>query len=104
MKNNKEATLKKWGELLDKMGLNDVSTTKINIAQMMESQASKLLNEDMNKETYSIPIYENGIKTEWTIDGIIGDEKYQQLIEMTPEKKPPNMVNVNLNQNKDKDE
>ena len=104
MKNNKEATLKEWGELLDKMGLNDVSTTKINIAQMMESQASKLLNEDMNKETYSIPIYENGIKTEWTIDGIIGDEKYQQLIEMTPEKKLPNMVNVNLNQNKDKDE
>lgn len=101
MKNNKEATLKEWGELLDKMGLNDVSTTKINIAQMMESQASKLLNEDMNKETYSIPIYENGIKTEWTIDGIIGDEKYQQLIEMTPEKKLPNMVNVNLNQNKD---
>ena len=58
----------------------------------------------MSKEKYSIPIYENGIKTEWTIDGIIGDEKYQQIIEMTPEKKLPNMVNVNLNQNKDKDE
>lgn len=58
----------------------------------------------MNKETYSIPIYENGIKTEWTIDGIIGDEKCQQIIEMTPEKKLPNMINVNLNQNKDKDE
>jgi hypothetical protein len=58
----------------------------------------------MNKEnTYSIPIYENGVKTEWSVDGIIGDEKYQQLIEMTPEKKLPNMVNVNLNQNKDKD-
>ena len=57
----------------------------------------------MNKETYSIPIYENGIETEWTIDGIIGDENYQQLIEMTPENKLPNMVNVNLNQNKDKD-
>jgi hypothetical protein len=27
--------------------------------------------------TYSIPLYENGIKTEWTIDGIVGDEKYQ---------------------------
>jgi len=59
----------------------------------------------MNKEnTYSIPIYENGVKTEWSVDGIIGDEKYQQLIEMTPEKKLPDMVNVNLNQNKDKDE
>ena len=55
----------------------------------------------MNKEnTYSIPIYENGVKTEWSVDGVIGDEKYQQLIEMTPEKKLPDMVNVNLNQNK----
>jgi len=55
----------------------------------------------MSEETYSIPIYENGIKTKWTIDGIIGDEKYQQLISITPEGKLPNMVNVNL---KDKDE
>ena len=55
----------------------------------------------MSKETYSIPIYENGIKTKWTIDGIIGDEKYQQLISITPKGKLPNMVNVNL---KDKNE
>ena len=53
------------------------------------------------EETYSIPIYENGVKTEWTIDGIVGDEKYHQLIEMTPERKLPEMVNVNL---KNKDE
>ena len=53
------------------------------------------------KETYSIPIYENGVKTEYTIDGVIGDEKYQQLIEMTPEKKLPAIFNVRLNQNKD---
>ena len=53
------------------------------------------------EETYSIPIYENGVKTEYTIDGVIGDEKYQQLIEMTPEKKLPAIFNVNLNQNKD---
>tara|TARA_B100000963_G_scaffold162298_1_gene141114 strand:+ start:273 stop:446 length:174 start_codon:yes stop_codon:yes gene_type:complete len=52
------------------------------------------------QETYSIPIHENGVKTEWTIDGIIGDEKYQQLIEMTPEKKLPVIFNVRLNQNK----
>lgn len=51
MKNNKEATLKKWEKLLDEMGLSGTSTTKINIAQMMESEASKLLKEDMNKET-----------------------------------------------------
>ncbi len=54
-----------------------------------------------DKETYSIPIYENGIKTKWTIDGVVGDEKYLQLIEMTPEKKLPEMVNVNLKQKED---
>jgi len=57
-------------------------------------------DEDM-EETYSIPIYENGVKTEYTIDGVIGDEKYQQLIEMTPEKKLPVIFNVRLNQNKE---
>ena len=44
--------------------------------------------------TYSIPIYENGIKTEWTIDGVVGDEKYQQLIEMSPEGKLPIIINT----------
>jgi hypothetical protein len=54
----------------------------------------------MNEEdTYSIPIYENGVKTEWSVDGIIGDEKYQQLIKMTPENKLPDFVNVSLNKN-----
>ena len=51
MKNNKEATLKQWEKLLNEMGLSGTSTTKINIAQMMESEASKLLKEEMNKET-----------------------------------------------------
>ena len=55
----------------------------------------------MNTETYSIPLYENGIKTEWTIDGIVGDEKYQQLIKMTPKNKLPDFVNVNINKNSD---
>ena len=52
----------------------------------------------MNKEdnTYSIPIYENGIKTEWSVDGVLGAEKYQQLIEMTPEGKVPELINVNV--------
>jgi len=54
-----------------------------------------------DKETYSIPIYENGIKTKWTIDGVVGDEKYLQLIELTTEKKLPEMVNVNLKQKQD---
>ncbi len=53
------------------------------------------------EEIYSIPIYENGVKTEYTIDGVVGDEKYQQLIEITPEKKLPLIFNVRLNQNKD---
>ena len=55
----------------------------------------------MSKEKYSIPIYENGVKTEWTIDGIVGDEKYQILIEITGEL--PTIYNVNL-KSKNKDE
>ena len=56
----------------------------------------------MSKEkTYSIPIYEDGVKTKWAIEGIVGDEKCQQLIEMTPENKLPTIFNVNLNQNED---
>jgi len=59
----------------------------------------------VNKEdTYSIPLYENSIKTKWTIDGIVGDEKYQQLIKMTPEGKLPDLINVNLNKNKDENQ
>jgi hypothetical protein len=45
--------------------------------------------------TYSIPIYENGIKTEWSVDGVVGDEKYKQLIEMSPEGKLPIIINTN---------
>ena len=50
-------------------------------------------------ETYSIPIYENGIKTEWTVDGVVGDDKYEQLIQITPEGKLPDMINVAINNN-----
>jgi hypothetical protein len=42
--------------------------------------------------TYSIPLYENGIKTEWTIDGVVGDEKYQKLV--STEGNLPELVNV----------
>jgi hypothetical protein len=48
----------------------------------------------MNNNTYSIPIYENGIKTEWSVDGVVGDEKYQQLISMSPEGKLPIIINT----------
>jgi len=54
-------------------------------------------NKVMNKEeTYSIPIYENGVKTKWSVDGIVGDEKYQQLITMSPEGKLPDMINTTI--------
>jgi len=53
----------------------------------------------MNKEeTYSIPIYENGVKTKWSVDGIVGDEKYQQLISMSPEGKLPTIINTTTKQ------
>jgi len=49
----------------------------------------------MNKEdTYSIPIYENGIKTQWSVDGIIGDEKYSKLLELANGKDLPIMINT----------
>jgi hypothetical protein len=47
-----------------------------------------------NMEKYSIPIYENSIKTEWTIDGVIGDEKYFELLKYGNGKDLPDMVNV----------
>ena len=45
---------------------------------------------------YSIPIYENGIKTEWTVDGIVGDEKYYQLLEFGNGKDLPDMINTTI--------
>ena len=47
---------------------------------------------------YSIPIYENGIKTEWTVDGIVGDEKYYQLLEFGNGKDLPDMINTTTKQ------
>jgi len=49
-------------------------------------------------ETYSIPIYENGIKTEWSVDGIVGDEKYYQLLKMSPEGDLPIIINTTVKQ------
>ena len=53
---------------------------------------------DKLDKTYSIPLYENGIKTEWTIDGVVVDEKYQKLI--STEGKLPELVNVTTIQSK----
>ncbi len=49
-----------------------------------------------NNEKYSIPIYENGVKTEWTIDGIVGDEKYFELLKYGNGKDLPDMINVGV--------
>ena len=50
--------------------------------------------------TYSIPIYENGIKTEWTVDGVVGDEKYFKLLEFGNGKDLPDIINTNKKNNK----
>ena len=53
----------------------------------------------MNKEeTYSIPIYENGVKTEWNVDGVVGDEKYLKLLELGDGKGLPDKINVTTKQ------
>lgn len=49
-----------------------------------------------NNKKYSIPIYENGVKTEWTIDGIVGDEKYFDLLKYGNGKDLPIIVNFNV--------
>ena len=53
-----------------------------------------------NEDTYSIPIYENGVKTEWSVDGIIGDEKYFKLLELGNGKDLPDMINTTTKQQK----
>jgi len=50
------------------------------------------------EETYSIQIYENGIKTEWSVDGIVRDEKYYQLLKMSPEGNLPIIINTTIKQ------
>jgi hypothetical protein len=53
----------------------------------------------MNKEEkYSIPIYENGVKTKWSVDGIIGDEKYFKLLELGNGKDLPVMIHTTTKQ------
>jgi hypothetical protein len=77
--------------------LRDFSMVDISYVHQLQNLYFALTGEELilNKiETYSIPIYENGIKTEWSVDGVVGDEKYQQLIEMSPEGKLPIIINT----------
>ena len=76
--------------------LRDFSMVDISYVHQLQNLYFALTGEEliMNNNTYSIPIYENGIKTEWSVDGVVGDEKYQQLIEMSPEGKLPIIINT----------
>jgi len=44
------------------------------------------------KIKYSIPIYENGVKTKWSVDGVVGDEKYFKIVEFNG--KLPIAINI----------
>lgn len=55
----------------------------------------------MKEVKYSIPIYENGVKTEWTIDGVVGDEKYLELIKIENGRALPLLINVTVNKRDD---
>lgn len=64
----------------------------------LQIKIDKIMYKDevKNNEKYSIPIYENEVKTEWTIDGIKGDEKYFELLKYGNGKELPDMVNVEI--------
>ncbi len=85
-------------ELLNQLKEMNVSSDNLD---WVTEQLDQTINEEVERqkeETYSIPIYENGVKTEWSVDGIVGDEKYQQLIKMSPEGKLPDMINTTTKQ------
>lgn len=46
------------------------------------------------RKKYSIPIYENGIKTEYTVDGEIGDEKYHEILKFSGKNILPDFINI----------
>lgn len=54
----------------------------------------------LKMEKYSIPIYENGVKTEHTIDGIVGDEKYTKLLLVGNGVDLPALINITTNTRK----
>lgn len=85
--------------LLENQVMDLVMMSKIELGDDVITEIKRLKQIINEKEvTYSIPIYENGVKTEWSVDGIVGDEKYQQLIKMSPEGKLPDMINTTTKQ------
>jgi len=59
-------------------------------------QDRSVLHEGVGEQKYSIPIYEDNIKTQWTVDGIIGDDKYLEIIKMGNGKNLPTSINIKL--------
>jgi hypothetical protein len=54
--------------------------------------------ENVELKKYSLPLYEDGVKTKWTVDFVEGDEKYKFLMKLHGE--IPFFVNVNLKKEK----
>lgn len=54
-------------------------------------KTKKLKKKDIK---YSIPIYENGIKTKHTIDGIVGDKEYFKLLKYGNRLVLPDKINI----------
>lgn len=95
---NNETKIKLQQELIDlyEQQIMDLTMmSKIELGDDVIKEIKRLKDLIPTSPTYSIPIYENGVKTEWTVDGIVGDEKYKQLIEMSPEGKLPIIINTN---------
>jgi hypothetical protein len=76
--------------------LRDFSLVDISYVHQLQNIYFVLTGEELtlNNNTYSIPIYENRIKTEWSVDGVVGDEKYYQLLELGNGKDLPVLINT----------
>jgi hypothetical protein len=80
--------------------LRDFSMVDIMYVHQLQNMYFALTGEELilNNNTYSIPIYENGMKTEWTVYGVVGDEKYFKLLELGNGKGLPDMINTTIKQ------
>jgi len=80
-----------WVNQDKKLGYTSIGIERIINTYTNPKEKQKMMNKE---DTYSIPIYENGVKTEWSVDGIIGDEKYFKLLEFSNGKDLPDMINT----------
>jgi hypothetical protein len=96
----REEITKKWEEsgILDGLTEMDEDHPMLKVIESIEKQRINELLDVKNNEKYSIPIYENGVKTKCTVDGLIGDEKYFELLKYGNGKDLPDMVNVGIKQ------